>query len=1033
MPKVAADNGRRPAASDSRSPQPNVLKRNQACHQCRRRKLKCDAQRPCSTCIRSHNHSIAHAPPGVHLPPKPICTYDEVAEASALAEGPKNKYERLESRINELEALLRQKQEAEASLAPNCPTTLSLDNTVDSASGSQQTPEQPLKSTSNFGPLSSESKTEVFSPPFTQQQLESMHAQSPTPSVTSQSRVANSYILPLTPSIGQSRHPAVPNYGLDVVWSSWPQRLPERPLLLHLVDVFFKFHPHAHRLFHRPNFLTTLSLPPNHPRFPSPAVLHAICATGSLYTAAVTSPPRPTFDEFAPDEIFLERQRLKEQRPDSFAEQQAKYAKEVAEHLNTLGKDLFQVFQANVVLTWFYWSHSRWVDVFFSSAICTRLSVPLGLNMCPPFNSITKTQRPASILPPARTVIEDETRRNAFWLAYATERLHGCGNGWALNLDDQDISQLLPVRGEEFDQGHLVLPQDRQWAHTRDVLLNNPEDITDSFTLYIKGSILISRVKTFNLRFRTRHYAGDMTVSSDYGDSQTALERADPRGSQAFIELDFAIDTFATTFPSRCRNPIMNNIVDSHLYTAWLMPYVASIILHDPHADVQRSGCISALKLLTAARAILDLIYSVCSTSFDITLLDTFCSFCWFSAGRVLVRFLRAAQEVNSDEQVATLQAELEFIHSALVKVGERIPLALRFAKMLDDLMVSRCGQVQKASRQMHFPRSIEMGGPESVYTQTFAIENPVILMEESVSTVPTPTTLSVAVLGPLGTYTHEAAYSTFGPYVKYQEQRTITDIFNVLSALVPIAVVPQENTIFGNVIETYDNLRGSNCGFVRGEVMLKVQHCLLVGKGVLLGDIRRVMSHEQALGQCQAFLRAHLPDAELVKMPSTASAARALHSSPRDCAAICSKICASLFEDLEILHEGIQSECVNYTRFFILAKDRGVKIAPMFTKATCHRALVRLNTESPADNGAQGIKLNQLLKILDSRMNIMRIDRRPNLEAAPFRDIYFVEVKRAEPNALSPCCSHAWTTEVDQTVAFIKQAGGGVDTIGIW
>ncbi len=52
----------------------------------------------------------------------------------------------------------------------------------------------------------------------------------------------------------------------------------------------------------------------------------------------------------------------------------------------------------------------------------------------------------------------------------------------------------------------------------------------------------------------------------------------------------------------------------------------SNIILHDPHADVRQSGCISALKILTAARAILDLIYAVWSTNFDITLLDPFCS-----------------------------------------------------------------------------------------------------------------------------------------------------------------------------------------------------------------------------------------------------------------------------------------------------------------------------------------------------------------------------------------------------------------------
>lgn len=92
-------------------------------------------------------------------------------------------------------------------------------------------------------------------------------------------------------------------------------------------------------------------------------------------------------------------------------------------------------------------------QIFLSSAHSIRLAVPLGLNMCPPFHSIAKVERPPSILPPARTVIEDETRRNAFWLAYALERQNGCGNGWALSLDNQDVSQLLPVRGDQFLQG----------------------------------------------------------------------------------------------------------------------------------------------------------------------------------------------------------------------------------------------------------------------------------------------------------------------------------------------------------------------------------------------------------------------------------------------------------------------------------------------------------------------------------------------------------------------------------------------------
>lgn len=107
--------------------------------------------------------------------------------------------------------------------------------------------------------------------------------------------------------------------GLEMILTTRPSSLPSPELLRHLyvelcvtflaantqctidrVDVFFKFHPHAGRLFHAASFMNSLSLPSTHPRFPSIPVLHAICAIGSFYTAAVTSPPLPDFTQVSP-------------------------------------------------------------------------------------------------------------------------------------------------------------------------------------------------------------------------------------------------------------------------------------------------------------------------------------------------------------------------------------------------------------------------------------------------------------------------------------------------------------------------------------------------------------------------------------------------------------------------------------------------------------------------------------------------------------------------------------------------------------
>lgn len=617
-------------------------------------------------------------------------------------DGPKNRYERLENRINELEALLGQKEKG-SSASPEPGTT---------SSGQSMADVYPSFNESSFP--SRYRLTNSSDGSQVQQQYPSQ--------ATYFDSIVNTNSTPTSFPL--------PSANLDLVWPNWPQDLPPPDLLRHLVDVFFVFHPHANRLFHLPTFMHTLNLPPSHPKFPSTPVLHAICAIGSLYTAAVTSPPLPNFDKVPPDEIFLERLRSKEQRPDSFAEHQAKLARETGEKLNTLGEDLFQVLQANIILTWFYWSHGRWVDIFLNSAHCLRLTIPLGLNMCPPFHSITKSERPQSIIPSAKTVVEDETRRNAFWLAYATERQHGCGNGWALSVDDQDISQLLPVRGDQFDQGTLVTPMARQWAHTRNLLLVHADNQTDSFLLYIKGTIMLSHVKTFNMRFRSRHFAGDSAVTSPYNDVVQSSDPVDPRGSQAFIELDHVVSSFRESFPSHLRNPIVDNVVDNHLYTTCMMSHVATIILHDPHAEVCQSGCISALKILTAARAILDHIYAVWSTSFDITLLDSFCSLCWFFSGRVLVRFLRAALDARSLDQISTIRAEIDFIHSAIAKVGQRVPLAHRYAKMLEDMIVKQCGPASGYPAQITFPHSLHLDDLHTLFEESNNPVNDVTLRE---------------------------------------------------------------------------------------------------------------------------------------------------------------------------------------------------------------------------------------------------------------------------------------------------------------
>ncbi|KAG1783846.1 hypothetical protein EV702DRAFT_1055829 [Suillus placidus] len=650
-----------------------VLKRNQACHQCRRRKLlpllRCstsDARRPCSTCVRSHKHARDHAQPGANLPERPECTFDEVATTetpSAPSDSPKNRFERLETRIKELEALLSQKEQA-ASPDANPPSSSAPSSIQNSPASIPSVP-----SSSRPGSAST-----MGFPSDLESLLSPSDLDANVQTVNPYSWNGNSHLIE-----GTSVRIDAPllSSSMDVIWSHWSANLPHPELIRHLVDMFFLFHPHASRLFHRGTFIASLSYPPDHPDFPIAPILHAICAVSAIYTAA--GGPRTNAADFP-----YEGQFAQPDLPDTFAEQQATHAKETVEKFLNKGQHLVQCVQTYVLLTWYYWCHSNGQSL--------RVAIPLGLNICPPFRSLHGSSPSMSIIPAPRTPIEDETRRNTFWLAYAVDRQHGSGTGWALSLDDDDIAQVFPVTMEQFELGIPVNYNVRQWCHVREAVLFHPPDITDSFTLYIKSTMLLSFIKNFNHRYKIKSNLGDSRflpvrgfATQGYGD------QSDIRSSPAFLELDQLLVSFRSSFPSNLKDPFRNGLVDTHLYTTFLTAHVSIILLHEPHANVDRANCTSAAKILDSARAILELIYAVWSTNYDIGLLDYFCPFCWYLAGQCFGRFLRAAQDAACVQQIDTLRAELDFVRMALSKMAERVPLSYRYHRMLDACIPEVC------------------------------------------------------------------------------------------------------------------------------------------------------------------------------------------------------------------------------------------------------------------------------------------------------------------------------------------------------
>jgi chorismate mutase / prephenate dehydratase len=176
---------------------------------------------------------------------------------------------------------------------------------------------------------------------------------------------------------------------------------------------------------------------------------------------------------------------------------------------------------------------------------------------------------------------------------------------------------------------------------------------------------------------------------------------------------------------------------------------------------------------------------------------------------------------------------------------------------------------------------------------------------------------LSVAYLGPHGTFSQEAALKQFGANAALVPCLSIDEVFRqVETAATGYAVVPVENSTEGAIGRTLDLLLATPSK-ICGEVMLPIRQCLMSRAGKLSG-IRKVYSHTQSLAQCQQWLARKLPQAERVAVVSNAEAARMAAREPR-AAAIGPRTAAALY-GLGLLARNIEDEPKNTTRFLVLA-----------------------------------------------------------------------------------------------------------------
>ena len=180
---------------------------------------------------------------------------------------------------------------------------------------------------------------------------------------------------------------------------------------------------------------------------------------------------------------------------------------------------------------------------------------------------------------------------------------------------------------------------------------------------------------------------------------------------------------------------------------------------------------------------------------------------------------------------------------------------------------------------------------------------------------------VTVACLGPAGTYSEAAAVRQFGHAAQTVGCATLEDVFRTTeTGKADFAVVPVENSTEGAVGRTLDLMIETSLKAC-GEIQLRIRHQLLAAPALTdLSAIRTVYSHGQSLGQCQHWLNAHLPHAERVAVASNAEAAR-LVAERSDAAAIAGELAGERF-GLHVLQGDIEDEASNTTRFLVLGPE---------------------------------------------------------------------------------------------------------------
>lgn len=261
------------------------------------------------------------------------------------------------------------------------------------------------------------------------------------------------------------------------------------------------------------------------------------------------------------------------------------------------------------------------------------------------------------------------------------------------------------------------------------------------------------------------------------------------------------------------------------------------------------------------------------------------------------------------DADLAALRARIDAIDDALLRLfNER-------ARLAQDIGHLKNGVVYKPEREAQVVRRMQQANAGPLPAESVAVLYREIMSACRALEQP----LTIAYLGPAGTFSEAAAIKHFGHAALVLPCASIDDVFRAVErGEAHYGVAPVENSTEGAVNRTLDMLLQSPL-HICGEVMLRVrQHLLRRGDG--LAGLEVVYSHAQSLAQCHEWLHQQLPGVRTIRVTSNGEAARMAAENPA-AAAIAGELAAER-HGLVIVARDIEDDANNSTRFLVLGHE---------------------------------------------------------------------------------------------------------------